>query len=48
MMVLGATALTDPLGLALAGPLSDSVGGLITVVVAVGALYAPVSMAIED
>ena len=55
-MVLSATALTDPFGLALAGPLSDSVGvrtwyllgGLITVVVAVGALYAPAIMAIED
>ena len=54
-MVLSSTALTDPIGLAIAGPLSDSVGvrtwyfsgGLITVLVAVGALYVPAIMTIE-
>ena len=55
-VVLSSTALTDPIGLAIAGPLSDIVGvrvwyilcGIITIVMGIGALFIPAIMNIEN
>ncbi|MCP5093980.1 MAG: MFS transporter [Chloroflexi bacterium] len=55
-VVLSSTALTDPIGLAIAGPLSDVVGvriwyllcGAITILMGIGALFVPAIMQIED
>ncbi|MCP4363182.1 MAG: MFS transporter [Chloroflexi bacterium] len=54
-VVLSSTALTDPIGLAIAGPLSDTVGvriwyivcGIITIVMGIGALFVPAIINIE-
>ena len=55
-IVLSSTALTDPIGLAIAGPLSDIVGvriwyifcGIITIAMGIGALFVPAIMNIEN
>ncbi len=55
-VILSSTALTDPIGLAIAGPLSDIVGvriwyllcGIITIVMGIGALFVPAIMDIEN
>ena len=55
-VALNGTAVTDPVGLAIAGPLTDVLGvriwyvlcGIITITVAVGAFFVPAIMRIED
>jgi DHA3 family macrolide efflux protein-like MFS transporter len=55
-LALNGTAVTDPVGLAIAGPLADTVGvriwyvlcGIVTTVLGVGAFFVPAIMRLED
>jgi DHA3 family macrolide efflux protein-like MFS transporter len=55
-LALNGTAVTDPVGLAIAGPLADTVGvriwyvlcGIVTTMLGVGAFFVPAIMRLED